>query len=141
MIDAKALTLVLEFVPSHLDDEKKRSKGYATCDYAVHNNMVADYVAELTAKQVCLLPSITAKVLYYHKLVKSIQRRLYVILWRIAKRDKLDLTSCPCRGTMTALMNALPAVGTVLSNTGTGASVSIVFRQCLVPRLCFSSTG
>ena len=80
LIDAKSLSLELQFVPSHLDDAKKREKGYTTCDFAVHNNIVADHVAETTAEQVCLPPGITAKVLCYHKLVKSIQLRLYAIL-------------------------------------------------------------
>jgi len=61
-IDANSLSSQLQFVPRHPDDEKKRAKGYTACEYAVHNNIVADHVAEVTARQTCLPPSITAKV-------------------------------------------------------------------------------
>ena len=82
-------------MPSHLDDEKKRAKGYTTYDFAVHNNMVAGHVAEITANQICLPPRVTCKILYYHKLVKSIQLRLFAILCSTTKGVKFDNLPMP----------------------------------------------
>jgi len=86
-IRIECLQVSVSWTPSHLTDEDPLPEGVTRRDLL--GNRQADRLAGDAARSVELPPAVTSPVLYYHGLVRRIQRRLIDILVNLPSRQKV----------------------------------------------------
>ena len=84
LLALKKCSLVLEYVPSHVFTNVKKTH-IMTSEFAIFNNTCADALAEYAASRVEVDPGTAAPILRYHKLASIIQLRLYAVITTIVK--------------------------------------------------------
>jgi len=87
-IRIKCLQVTVSWMPSHLTDDDPLPEGITRRDLL--GNRQADRLAGDAARSVELPPAVTTPVLYYHGLVRRIQRRLIDILINLPSRQKVS---------------------------------------------------